>query len=316
MNTIMKRDLAKLKKIDLRDVWGNEATGFTRWLSEEENLTLLSNEVGVEIKLIQTEANVGRFNVDILAEEESSGRKIIIENQLEDTNHDHLGKIITYASGYDAEIIIWIVRDYKEEHQNAIDWLNEHTDENISFFLIKVELWQIEDSKPAPKFDIIVSPNEWAKAIKTSSTNNALTDTKLQQLEFWNKFKDYIQQNDTRIRLQTPRPQHWYNFSMGNSDAHIALMINSRENLFACEVYINRNKDLYNYLFEQRVNIEKEIGEKAEWIDATVASRVVINKKVKDVFALDEADDHYKWLYEKVVLFQKVFGKFIREYKG
>ena len=140
---MLKKNLAKLKKLDLREVWGHEATGFTIWLSQEENLNLLSEEIGITIKLVQVEANVGKFNVDILAEEENSERKIIIENQLEDTNHDHLGKIITYASGYDASIVIWIVRDFREEHRKAIDWLNEHTDENLGFFLIKLELWQI-----------------------------------------------------------------------------------------------------------------------------------------------------------------------------
>lgn len=315
MNTIIKQDLAKLKKIDLRDVWGHEALGFTRWLSETENLTLLSEEIGIGIKLIQTEASVGRFNVDILAEEENSGRKIIIENQLEDTDHDHLGKIITYASGYNAEIIIWIVRNYREEHQNAIDWLNEHTDENISFFLIKVELWQIENSKPAPKFDIVVSPNAWAKTIKTSTASNELTDTKLQQLEFWNKFKNYVQETDTKIRLQTPRPQHWYDISMGSSEWHVALTVNSRENLIACEIYISRNKDLYNFLFNNKEVIETEIGETMHWIDATVASRIKISKKANDIFDDNETNISYKWLYEKTVLFQKVFSKHIRDFK-
>ena len=120
----MRKNLSKLSKVDLRDVWGHEAIDFTNWLSQQENLNSLSEEIGVDIKFLQTEANVGRFNVDILAEEESSGKKIIIENQLEDTNHDHLGKIITYASGYDAEIVIWIVRDFREEHIIAIHSLN------------------------------------------------------------------------------------------------------------------------------------------------------------------------------------------------
>lgn len=130
----MKKTLSKLTKINLRDVWRHESLDFTRWLSQQENLDLLGEEIGIDIKLVQTEANVGRFNVDILAEEEGTGKKIIIENQLEDTNHEHLGKIITYASSYDAELILWVVRDYREEHEKAIDWLNEHTDENIVFF--------------------------------------------------------------------------------------------------------------------------------------------------------------------------------------
>jgi hypothetical protein len=310
----MKKSLSKLNKVDLRDVWEHEALDFTNWLSQKENLDALSEEIGVDIKLIKTEANVGKFSVDILAEEEASGRKIIIENQLEDTNHDHLGKIITYASGYDAEIIIWIVRHVRDEHQKAIDWLNEHTDENIGFFLIKIELWQIEGSNPAPKFEIIVSPNEWAKAIKIIPPNG-ITDTKLQQLEFWNKLKNYIRGNDTIIRLQTPRPQHWYTVSMGSSDGHVTLTVNSRENLIGCEVYISRNKELFNFLKKQKEEIEKEIGETAEWVDAAVASRIRIKKAVSDAFNQAEADKYFAWLYEKAILFQKIFGKYFRDFK-
>ena len=309
----MKKDLAKLQKIDLRDVWGIEPD-FTNWLAQKENLDLLSEEIGVDIKLTKIEANVGNFKVDILAEEESSGRKIIIENQLEDTNHDHLGKIITYASGYDAEIIIWVVRNVREEHQRAVEWLNEHTDEKTGYFLIKVELWQIEGSKPAPKFDVLVSPNEWAKAIKASPAGGELSNTKLQQLDFWTKFKGLVRAKDTRIRLQTPRPQHWYDVSMGSAEAHVALTINSRENLLGCEIYISRNKELFNFLQEHKDEIEKEIGEQAEWVDAAVASRIKIKKEISDLFSQSEAENYFAWLYEKTVLFQKVFGRYFREF--
>lgn len=311
----LKQPISKLKKIELRDVWGHEALSFTRWLSETENLDQLSREIGISIKLIQTEANVGRFNVDILAEEESTGRKIIIENQLEDTNHDHLGKIITYASGYDAEIIIWIVKDYREEHQKAIDWLNEHTDENISFFLIKLELWQIENSSPAPKFEVIISPNEWAKVIKTSSVSEDITNTKLQQLEFWTKLKSHIQAKDTKIRLQTPRPQHWYDVSIGNSFSHVALTVNTQKSLIGCELYIPDNKELFKYLESNMQNIENELGEKAEWVDASKASMIKIKKPVDSVFDQSSLDGNFSWLYEKTILFQKVFGRYISEFR-
>ena len=148
----MKYDLSKLKKVNLRSVWAHEAHDFTKWLAEEENLNILSNEIGIDITLLQTEANVGNFNVDILAEEDVTKKKIIIENQLEITNHDHLGKLITYAAGYDAKAIIWIVKDVRDEHKQAIEWLNKVTDDQTAFFLIRIELWQIEDSSPAPKF--------------------------------------------------------------------------------------------------------------------------------------------------------------------
>src|SRR3989344_6367330 len=160
-------ELGKLNKVDLRTAWKNEASDFTTWLSKEENLALLADEIGISIVNPKTEVDVGRFSADIVAEEESANRKIIIENQLETTNHDHLGKLITYASGHDAKTIIWVVKEVREEHRQAIDWLNEHTDDETSFFAIKIELYQIGNSPLAPKFEIISQPNDWAKTIKS-----------------------------------------------------------------------------------------------------------------------------------------------------
>lgn len=311
----MKYDLSKLKKVNLRSVWAHEAHDFTKWLAEEENLNILSDEIGIDITLLQTEANVGNFNVDILAEEDVTKNKIIIENQLEITNHDHLGKLITYAAGYDAKAIIWIVKDVRDEHKQAIEWLNKVTDDQTGFFLIRIELWQIEDSTPAPKFEVIISPNEWAKTIKTTSTNKNLTDTKVQQLEFWNKFVDYCKNTNSELRLRTPRPQHWYDFSMGSSDAHIGLTMNTRENLIGCEVYIARNKSLFEYLQSRSTEIEAQINNQIEWIDASVAARIKISKKVNAIFG-DNQNDIFEWYKTNVMLFQKIFPKFINSFKS
>ncbi len=311
----MEKTLSKLNKVELRSVWGHEAIDFTSWLARQENLDILSEEIGVNIKLIEKEANVGKFSVDILAEEESLDRKIIIENQLEATNHDHLGKIITYASGYDAKIIIWIVKDVREEHQKAIEWLNEHTDENISFFLIKIELWQINNSNPAPKFEIIVSPNEWAKTFKTSPSNRDFTDTKLKQLAFWDKFKSFVQGKNDSIRLQTPKPQSWYVISIGSSEANIVLTINSRENLLVCVISINKNKDLFDFLKKKKDEIEKEIGESAIWRDDLAYPQIFIEKNVPGIFNIEKTEEYFEWFYEKTLLFQKVFRKYIKEFK-
>jgi hypothetical protein len=312
----VKNVLSKLKKLDLRQVWKHEALDFTNWLAEKDNLEALSEAVGVDIKLIETEASVGKFNVDILAEEDLTGKKIIIENQLEATDHDHLGKIITYASGHDAEIIIWIVKDTRDEHQKAIEWLNDHTDDDTSFFLIRIELWQIDDSKPAPKFEIVVSPNEWAKAIKANPSKKGLTNTKLQQLDFWNKLKEYIHSQSPNMKLRTPGAHHWYDISIGSSDCHIALTMNTRENLLGCEIYINRNKELFHHLIEQKESIEKAIGESVEWVDAAKASRIKISTEVDDLFSESEITNNFTWLLSKIVLFQKVFSTHIKTYKN
>lgn len=162
--------LGKLEQItDLRSVWKHEAKDFTPWLAKEENLEILSEAVGIDIVVEEQESNVGDFSVDLFATEEGTGRRIIIENQLEETNHDHLGKIITYASGKEAEVIIWIVRKARDEHKQAIEWLNQHTDDKFEFFLIEIELWKINDSEPAPKFNIVERPNTWAKAMKKTA---------------------------------------------------------------------------------------------------------------------------------------------------
>jgi NADH:ubiquinone oxidoreductase subunit C len=313
---MQKNNISKIKQIDLRKAWKHEANDFTNWLAEEENLSLLSDEIGIDLKLIQTEANVGKFNVDILAEEDNTGRKIIIENQLEMTNHDHLGKIITYASGYDAEIIIWIVRDVRDEHKQAIDWLNEHTDEDIYFFAIKMELWQIDNSPYAPKFQIISKPNDWAKALRALTTKNNLTETKILQLDYWTKFSDYLKENSKILKARKPRPQHWYDLSIGSFDAHLSLTINSREDQVACEVYIKENKDLYHFLKNKQVEIEKELKCRLVWmpLENKKASRVKIIREA-DFSERESWDDYIIWMKENAEKFYKTFGKFIRRYK-
>lgn len=139
------------------------AIDFTLWLAEEDNLALLADAVGLEITFDETESSVGDFNVDIYATETGTDRKTIIENQLEDTDHDHLGKLITYASGKSADIVIWVVKRAREEHRSAIEWLNNHTDENIALFLVEIKLYQIGSSDIAVKFEVVEKPNDWTR---------------------------------------------------------------------------------------------------------------------------------------------------------
>jgi hypothetical protein len=303
--------LGKLKKIELREGWKHEANDFTKWLAQEENLKLLGDEIGFDIKLIQMEAKVGSFNVDILAEEDNTHNKIIIENQLEITNHDHLGKIITYASGYDARIIIWVVKDVREEHRRAIDWLNENTGEEIGFYLIKIELLQIENSPLAPRFEIISKPNDWAKAVKSSAESAELTDTKIKQLQFWDAFKSYAKQANTTLRFQKSYPQHWTNISIGNSDCHIALTINTREKFFTCDIYIPDNKELYRQFFENKDRIEADLSEKLEWMELPDKKASRIRLSYPGNFE-DETkwEIHFYWLMNVAQKFKEIFPKY------
>ncbi len=302
--------LGRIEQVDLREIWKHEATNFTKWLAKPENLDLLSEEIDIELSLIDTEYNVGRFNVDIFAEEASADRKVIIENQLERTDHDHLGKLITYASGLDAEIIIWIVKDVLEEHQQAIDWLNENTDEKINFFAIKMEVWKIGNSEPAPKFHIISKPNNWTKSVKQSVQTTALTDTKILQLKFWDSFKQYAENKGFNLRLRKTYPQHWYDLSFGRTDCHISLTINSQKKELACEIYIPNSKETFEQFYNNREEINNQI-EGLEWMELPTKKASRIKKKIKGDFKKEEKrEEYFEWLGKTAIELQDTFNKY------
>jgi hypothetical protein len=308
--------LSRLKKIDLRQVWRHEALDFTNWLAQDENLSLLSDTVGVDISLIETEASVGKFNVDVLAEEQNTGRKIIIENQLEITDHDHLGKIITYASGYDAEIVVWIVREVREEHKKAVDWLNEITDESINFFAIKMEVWQIGDSDYAPRFSVVSEPNDWAKQIKaTSKQPGKITETKTKQLEFWMNFREYAEERGTTVSLRKGRPQHWYLIKVGTSLATISLTVNSQTNEIGCEIYIRDSQELFDSLYANKDAIERALGGlELDWqpLESRKGSRIKIAREA-NYEDEHQNEENFAWLKDMAERFYAVFSKEIQK---
>lgn len=257
--------LGKLEKVkDLRSVWPHEANDFTKWLAKEENLAILSDEIGIDIELMSTEAKTGAFSTDILAVESNTDNKIIIENQLDATDHDHLGKIITYASGHDAKTIIWIVKEVREEHRQAIDWLNDHTDDEINIFLCRIELWKIGDSDIAPKFQIVSSPNNWTKTIKRSGGVN-LSSTKMLQYQYWAKLSEEIDNNYPKFNSRKPQGQHWYDLAIGTSLAFISLTINTQKNEIKSNITISDNKSLFDYLHDDKDKIEDIVGEELTW---------------------------------------------------
>lgn len=306
--------LERIKKIDLRKTWKHEASDFTNWLAEKENLDLLSKELDLELSLTETEASVGRFNVDIVAEDIISNKKVIIENQLEMTDHSHLGQIITYASGIEANTVIWVVKEAREEHRQAIDWLNENTTEDLDFFLIKIEVWQIGNSPYAPKFDIISQPNDWSKTVKQSVSGNKITETKIKQKEFWDKFREYAENKGAKISMRKTNPRHWYNLSIGSSDAYLSLTLNSFDNVIRTELYIPKNKDKYYQLEKNRDKIEKEIGTKLIWmdLDGKLASRIKIEKD-GNIDEEDRWEEFFDWLLEWSEKFQKTFIKQLKK---
>jgi hypothetical protein len=308
--------LGKLKKVNLRSIWNNEEYDFSKWLAKSENLQLLSDEIGIQLVLKETEASVGRYSVDLLANEEGTEKVVVIENQLEITDHDHLGKLITYGAGLDAEYLIWIVSEIRDEHLNAVEWINENTNENVNFFLIKIELWQIDDSNPSPKFTIYAKPNDFAINIRKSNSGE-ITGTKSKQLEFWTTLNEYIQTNKIDFKIQKPLPQHWTNFPIGSSLAHCAFSINTQSSELVCEVYIDNNKELYNWLYEQKTQIEKEIGFELDWreLPEKKASRILV-RTAGNIDDTNEYKKYFEWFISSGMKMKKVFSEVIKRYNN
>ena len=306
-------NLGKLREIkDLRKVWPHEALDFTPWLAEEDNLALLSDAVGLEITVDETESSIGDFNVDIYATETGTDRRIIIENQLEDTNHDHLGKLITYASGKSADIVIWVVKKAREEHRAAIEWLNNHTDENIAFFLLEIKLYQIGNSDIAVKFEVMEKPNDWAKEIKRNTSNS----TKLQaRYEYWVAFNEYAFQNGNFAKSFNKRKastDHWMSLSVGSSACNISLLQIRKNNALAVEWYISDNKELYQKFFSHRGTIESEMGTELEWYELPnkKASSIRVYKTI-DYNDKEGWPQQFEWLMDMAAKMKRAFRKYL-----
>ena len=305
--------LGILKKINLRQFWPHEANDFTKWLAKNENIKLLNDELNfIDIKVIKTEANVGNFSADILAEDANNpDHKIIIENQFDKTNHDHLGKIITYAAGYDAKTIIWIVENVREEHKKAIDWLNENIDD-VDFFIVKAELWQINDSDYAPKFSVIVSPNQWLENTRNNLRNIKLTDLSIKQKKFWDSFIQYSLKNNFDLKLSKAQYKQYYDIFISNKYFHISFLINSKKQTLSCAIYIRNCKELFYFLEAQKDEIENIIKDNnLEWLElpSNKASLIKINTK----FNLDDEinwSKHFKWMIEKYQIMTDTFIKY------
>jgi hypothetical protein len=305
------KQLGKLEKIeDLRSIWKHEAKDFTPWLAEEENLSMLSEAIGIDIVLEEQESNVGEFSVDIFATEESTGRKIIIENQLEDTNHDHLGKIITYASGKDAEVIIWIVKRARDEHKQAIEWLNNHTDDKCAFFLIEIELWRIGKSEPAVKFNIVERPNDWAKSMKKSSS---LTQGAALKLDFWQQFIGYNQSNNGVYAKSMPTSDAWIGKSIKGIPGTSVNLVITKQNC-RIEAYINsgsqeKNKRVFDALYEKKEIIEKEYGASLIWqrLDEKVTCRIYEDRPLSYLNE-DDRPEIFKFFCDTTNRMLKAFG--------
>ena len=257
--------LGKLKEVDIRTVWAHEQYNFSKWLANEENIKELGDELNLSLTDVETEKFVGNYRCDILCKDEITGKVVLIENQLEATNHDHLGKIITYASGLDAAVVVWIVASARQEHASAIEWLNKHTSDDLSFFLIEVHAYTIGNSEPAPMFKIIEQPNDFAKSVKAISKNSEMSVAQQNRLEFWTQLNEVLDQRGKPFNKRKATTDHWYSVAMGSSECHISMDLVNKEHKIRVGVWIADNKELYDQFYTHKEEIEALCGFELYW---------------------------------------------------
>ena len=274
-------NLGTLKEItDLRSIWPHEALNFTPWVAE--NVELLADAVGLDITVDETESSVGDFNVDI------------------------------YASGKDADVVIWVVKHAREEHKAAVEWLNNHTDDKIGFFLCEIKLFQIGDSDIAPSFTVVERPNDWTKEIKKTTLTN---QTQQQRLEYWNAFNDYAFQNTEfakSFNKRKPNTDHWMDFSIGSSACNISVTQIQKRNKVGVELYTNDDKEFFKGLYSHKDEVESAMGFALDWreLPERKASRIIVEKDVK----FDDQNvwpQQFEYIMDVCMKMKKAFGKYI-----
>ena len=294
-----KMKISRLQEVDIRKLWAHEQYDFSAWLAKEENIELLNEKIGLTLVDINTEAYVGSYRCDIVAVDETTGIRVIIENQLENSNHDHLGKIITYASGLDAKVIVWIVKEARDEHRSAIEWLNNNTVQDINFFLIELHAYQIGNSDYAPMFQIVEQPNDFIKEQKGKKSTDTMNKSQSERLEFWTQFNDHVINRGKPFPIRKAGTAHWYDVSIGTSEAKISIALVNKDSFISVELYIYDNKALFDKLYEEHDYIQKELGFDLNWyrLENSKASR--IQSKIDGL----NFDDHsnYDHLIEEAI---------------
>ncbi len=308
------RELGAIERVELREVWTDEAREFTPWV--QENLQLLADALGIELQAEGREVAVGPFSADVLAVEPDSGSKVVIENQIGQTDHDHLGKLMTYAGGLGARFVVWIAGHFREEHRQALEWLNEITGPEIGFFGVEVELLRIDDSRPAPHFKVVSSPNELVKVVR-----GTVSERGLRYQAFWSALLELIKERDPGATAASPeaaRTRQWFGIPVGRTGFRVNAVF-AAGGRFLVELYIDTgdrgvNKQAFDALHERRVEIEGRFGEPLIWerLDHRRASRLKVERPGSIDGSEEELEELRRWAVQRMLKLRDTVAPHVR----
>ena len=303
-------DFGELKAVDIRGLWPNEARDFTPWLAE--NIERLGEALGMDLEIAAREADVGDFSLDLLAKDLGSGRHVVIENQFGATNHDHLGKLITYAAGVDAVAVIWLTETVRDEHKQALEWLNRRTDAGIHFFAVVVQVVRIDQSRPAFIFKPVVSPNEWQRAARESVERQSPRGEAYRR--YFQILIDELRDRHRFTGARAGQPQNWYSFPSGVQGVSCGTSF-AQGGRVRVEIYIDqgdadKNKALFDRLLAQKSAVERDLGESLEWerLDDRRACRIAVYRPGSIEQSEEKLAEIQTWAIDRLLRLKKVFG--------
>lgn len=308
----MTGKLGKVIRVNVREAWKNEASHFTPWLASDEGLELLQDALEMDLEVEATEQYIGPFKADIVAKRTDTPEEhwVLIENQLEKTDHRHLGQLLTYAAGLKAATIVWVAERFEEEHRAALDWLNAITAEEFEFYGLEIELWRINDSPPAPMFNVIAQPNEWSREVKQSADKGP-SDLKQQQQRYWQGVRAKLLEKKSRVRPQKAHPQHWADYALGRSGTWLSATVNSAKKYISVEFSFRGppGKIWFGELEAHRAEIDARVGPGLSWqrLDGKKQSRIALYREGTDPTNESDWPAQHAWLVETLELFHSVF---------
>jgi len=311
----MAVELGEMSRLDPRHVWQSEAFAFTPWLADR--IEILGQALGMDLEFVARENAVGAFAADIVARDLNRDRVVLIENQLEGTDHGHLGQLITYAAGLDATTIVWISREMREEHRQALDWLNRRTDTETEFFGVVLELLQIDQSRPAANFRAVAFPNSWSRTRRAApgSAAPSLTDRQTAYQQFFQRLLDELRDRHRFTNARAGQPQNWYIFASGTRGIVYGVSFGTGNRLRA-EIYIDAgdgglNRAILDELRERAGSSEIMPGEVLEWepLQGKRACRVAVYRPNSNILASeDEQREMQRWTVERLLRLKEMFG--------
>lgn len=314
--------LGKLIRVTtLREVWPDEARDFTPWLAQKENLAVLSEHLGLGpegLELEAVEKFVGPYKADILCRDTTSGTWVLVENQLEKTDHSHLGQILVYAAGLNCKTVIWISKAITPEHRVAMEWLNRMASDGTSFYALEIELWRIGDSAIAPSFNTVVRPSEPARQAETAKLGLAegeLSEAKQELFEYWQQFEDVLARRRAPVRPVSPLPQNWIVHSIGKAGVNLNTLLNRKENWVRTGLYLQGAKASARFaqLRAFQAGVEAAMGHALEWNEsANIERQIFVSRAFPDVSDRQSWPEQHLWLAERMEALHSTFHAHVR----